>query len=149
MNITADPGLPYTISHTYFTINITKINPSIWTRNPSILNLNIKDDKYIIFVLNPLKIHYFELYLQSWKLLELHIYKLLFCHHHIYITPSHQFHHKIDNLEPIHCNQLPVKELHPQLKSCLTVPQYICPENVSLDENRVNINLSLFHNFYL
>ena len=24
MNITADPGLPYTISHTYFTINITK-----------------------------------------------------------------------------------------------------------------------------
>ena len=26
MNITADPGLPYTISHTYFTINITKQN---------------------------------------------------------------------------------------------------------------------------
>lgn len=55
MNITADPGLPYTISHTYFTINITKINPSIWTRNPSILNLNIKDDIFIIFVLNPSK----------------------------------------------------------------------------------------------
>lgn len=55
MNITADPGLPYTISHTYFTINITKINPSIWSRNPSILNLNIKDDIFIIFVLNPSK----------------------------------------------------------------------------------------------
>lgn len=55
MNITADPGLPYTISHTYFTINITKINPSIWTRNPSILNLNIKDDIFIISVLNPSK----------------------------------------------------------------------------------------------
>ena len=56
MNITADPGLPYTISHTYFTIlNITKINPSIWTRNPSILNLNIKDDIFIIFVLKPSK----------------------------------------------------------------------------------------------
>ena len=27
MNITADPGLPYTISHTYFTINITKNKP--------------------------------------------------------------------------------------------------------------------------
>ena len=56
MNITADPGLPYTIFHTYFTINITKIKtPSIWSRNPSILNLNIKDDKCIIFVLKPSK----------------------------------------------------------------------------------------------
>ena len=56
MNITADPGLPYTIFHTYFTmLNITKNkNPSIWSRNPSILSLNTKDDKYIIFNLKTL-----------------------------------------------------------------------------------------------
>ena len=55
MNITADPGLPYTISHTYFTmLNITKQNPSIWSRNPSILCLNTKDDKLYHFILNPL-----------------------------------------------------------------------------------------------
>ena len=45
MNITADPGLLYTISHTYFTINITKQNTSIWSRNPSKINLKRKDDK--------------------------------------------------------------------------------------------------------
>ena len=67
--------------------------------------------------------------------------ELLLGHHHIYITPSHQFYHKIDNLEPVHRNQLPVKELHPQLNPCLPVPQYICPEDVSLDENGININL--------
>ena len=67
--------------------------------------------------------------------------ELLFCHHHIYITPSHQLHHKIDNLEPVHRNQFPVKELHPQLNPCLPIPQYICPEDVSLDENGININL--------
>ena len=46
MNITADPGLPYTISHTYFTmLNITKIKtPSIWSRNPSKTNLKRKDE---------------------------------------------------------------------------------------------------------
>ena len=57
MNITADPGLPYTISHTYFTmLNITKNKtPSIWSRNPSILSINTKDDKYIISILNPSK----------------------------------------------------------------------------------------------
>ena len=62
MNITADPGLPYTISHTYFTscssskkidynksiLNITKQNPSIWSRNPSKINLKRKDDTFII-----------------------------------------------------------------------------------------------------
>ena len=46
MNITANPGLPYTISHTYFTmLNITKIKPSVWSRNPSKINLKRKDDK--------------------------------------------------------------------------------------------------------
>ena len=31
MNITADPGLPYTIFHTYFTmLNITKIKPLLF-----------------------------------------------------------------------------------------------------------------------
>lgn len=35
MNITADPGLPYTISHTYFTINITKNkNPFYLVQKP-------------------------------------------------------------------------------------------------------------------
>ena len=53
MNITADSGLPYTISHTYFTkLNITKNKtPSIWSRNPSKINLKRKDDTFIIFVL--------------------------------------------------------------------------------------------------
>ena len=57
MNITADPGLPYTIFHTYFTmLNITKNkNPSIWSRNPSILSINTKDDTFIIFVLKTSK----------------------------------------------------------------------------------------------
>lgn len=56
MNIAADSGLPYTIYHTYFTIlNITKINPSIWSRNPSKINLKRKDDKLLIFVLKPSK----------------------------------------------------------------------------------------------
>ena len=32
MNITADPGLPYTISHTYFTmLNITKQNTLLFS----------------------------------------------------------------------------------------------------------------------
>lgn len=115
--------------------------PSIWSRNPSILSLNKKMINYITHTLKCLKINFYYICLQTRKLFELHIYKLLFCHHHIYITPSHQFHYKIDNLKSICCNQLPVKELHPQLKSCLTVPQYICPENVSLDENGININL--------
>ena len=57
MNITADPGLPYTISHNYFTIlNITKNkHPSIWSRNPSKINLKRKDDKCIIFSIKPSK----------------------------------------------------------------------------------------------
>ena len=62
MNITADPGLPYTISHTYFTscssskkidynksiLNITKQNPSIWSSIPFKINLKRKDDTFII-----------------------------------------------------------------------------------------------------
>ena len=56
MNITADPGLLYNMSELFTMLNITKNkNPSIWSRNPSILNLNIKDDKCIIFVLKPSK----------------------------------------------------------------------------------------------
>ena len=35
MNITADPGLPYTISHTYFTVlNITKQNTFYLVQKP-------------------------------------------------------------------------------------------------------------------
>lgn len=35
MNITADPGLPYTISHTYFTmLNITKNKPFYLVQKP-------------------------------------------------------------------------------------------------------------------
>ena len=46
MNITADPGLPYTISHTYFTmLNITKNKTFLfWSRNPSKINLKRKDE---------------------------------------------------------------------------------------------------------
>ena len=104
---------------------------------------------YHLFPKSLLKINFYYLYLQSGKLLEMDIDELLFCHHHIYTTPSHQFYHKIDNLEPVHRNQLPVKELHPQLNPCLPVPQYICPEDVSLDENGVNINLGGFFFFYI
>ena len=66
MNITADPGLLYNMSE-LFTIVVVyslknelqqiyiKYNKTkhlcIWSRNPSILSLKRKDDKFIIFVL--------------------------------------------------------------------------------------------------
>ena len=55
MNITADPGLLYNMSELFTMLNITKITPSIWSRNPSILSINTKDDTFIIFVLKPSK----------------------------------------------------------------------------------------------
>ena len=56
MNITADPGLLYNMSELFTMLNITKNkNPSIWSRNPSILSINTKDDTFIIFVLKPSK----------------------------------------------------------------------------------------------
>ena len=66
MNITADPGLLYNMSELFTIVvvyslkmnynksilNITKQNtPPIWSRNPSILSINTKDDTFIILVL--------------------------------------------------------------------------------------------------
>ena len=152
MNITADPGLPYTISHTYFTIlNITKNKPFYLVQKP--LYFEYKYKRWVIYhicPLTPLKILYSELYLQSLKLLELNIYKLLFCHSQFIPTSNYKFSDKWDDFKPIKWNRSLIEKLYPYLWPCSPVPPEIASNIIAHNTKRVNIQLSLFmHNFYL
>ena len=109
------------------------------------INYTTQPLKVSYFALYTLKIKFHSLYLQSRKLIELNVYELISGEDKINTRSPHQFLDYRYLLKPVVTQYLPVEKLYPQFYPCLVIPPQIDIEDITLDEDRIDINLILIH----